>query len=107
MKRWRLLTVTSDEDYMFDGVKVFEATVTDEYCTVKDPQYKKRYRAIVSYLKGKTNIYKIAILEVSFCVYCIYVYCNSKIISKNRFMPYGGYVEIGNNRNRKRRDYGR
>ena len=73
---WRkitFLTVTTDEDFLIDGAKIFEGIDTGETCIVRDPVYKKRYEASICEVQGNTCTFKVAIVEFAMCAYGIYL----------------------------------
>ena len=73
---WRkitFLTVTTDEDFLIDGAKIFEGADTGKTCTVFDPKYGERHKADIYEVQGKTKKFKVAIAEFSMCVYGIYL----------------------------------
>ena len=73
---WRkitFLTVTTDEDFLIDGAKIFEGIDTGKTCTVFDPEHGERHTADIYEVQGKTKKFKVAIAEFSMCVYGIYL----------------------------------
>ena len=72
-RKIKFLTVTTDEDFLIDGAKIFEGTDTGKTCTVFDPEYGERHKADIYEVQGKTKKFKVAIAEFSMCVYGIYL----------------------------------
>ena len=72
-RKTKFLTVTTDEDFLIDGAKIFEGTDTGKTCTVFDPEYGERHKADIYEVQGKTKKFKVAIAEFSMCVYGIYL----------------------------------
>jgi hypothetical protein len=72
-KTKQLLTVTSSESYILDGVDVFaEEELTGRMCVVRDPLYRRLHREEISIIRGKTREHKIVICEFTNGVYGIY-----------------------------------
>ena len=69
----KFITITTDETYFIDGANVFEGVDTGKTCTVFHPEYGTRRKADIYEVQGKTETFKVAIVEFSMCVYGIYL----------------------------------